>query len=286
MKCIEMKAYAKINLTLDVLGKREDGYHELSSVMQAVCLCDKMSIKISEQPGLQLVCDSSRLPLDEGNLAFRAAKMLLAECAVQQGVLIELEKKIPIAAGLAGGSSDAAAVLQGLNMLLGLGISQERLCKIGRRLGADVPFCIRGGTALAEGVGEKLQPLKPHPDVEIVLARLPVHVSTAEVFGRCVPGRSARSSLDMVAALEDGDINGIAKNLSNNLTPVATAMHVEIASLVSAFREQEALGVNMTGSGPTVFAYFLDKGRALAAMDHIRQKFNNCDIFLTKPNNI
>jgi len=301
-----MKAWAKINLTLDVLDKRPDGYHELSSVMQAVCLHDTLLFKKGGRQGIELKSDCPALPTDQRNLVYQAAQCLLLECGVNQGVYIELQKKIPIAAGLAGGSSDCAAALLGLKALLDLDISPKQMFEIGQKLGADVPFCLLindnsahfFGTALAEGIGERLTPLPPHPETHLVLARLPILVSTKDIFAgwattckcsdtaggfdnnKCTPQKKTPAMLEAFAAK---DISKIAAHLSNDLAPIATALHPEIAALIAAFWTQNPLGVNMTGSGPTVFAYFSTESDAIAAMKYIQQHFFNCDIFYTKP---
>ena len=305
-----MKAWAKINLTLDVLGKRPDGYHELSSVMQAINLYDTLIIRKTNHQGIELKTNCPTLPTDERNLVYKAAQFLFTEYDIKQGVFIELHKKIPIAAGLAGGSSDCAAALLGLKALLKLDISQKNLFEIGHKLGADVPFCLMinntdthikteasgnfsfSGTALAEGIGENLKPLSPHPQAHIVLARLPVLVSTKEIFKRWSSittlsddpwHKSQKKTSCMVEAIDTRDINVIAANLSNDLTLVATALYPEIAALTAAFWTQNPLGVNMTGSGPTVFAYFPTKSTAFKAVEYIQQRFSNCNIFYTNP---
>ena len=276
-------APAKINLTLDVVKSRSDGYHELSSVMQAISLSDTLIIKKSESSGIKLKCDNPALPADEGNLVYRIASYLLAEYDIRQGIDIELYKKIPIAAGLAGGSTDCAAALLGINELLELGIPSGRLYEIGRIHGADVPFCLMGGTALAEGIGEKLTPLPDHPKVWIVLARLPVLVSTKEIFSRCKPSASNLKSPAMAEAIISGDIQKIAAALGNSLTNTAAEMHPQIAVLATALKEQGAIGVNMSGSGPTVFAYFFTEAEALRAVQVIKEECRHEEVYRSGP---
>lgn len=284
MKTITIKAWAKINLTLDVLGKRPDGYHELSSVMQAISLYDAVTIEVLTQDGITLTTNHPDLPADERNLAFRAAQLL-----TNKGISVNLQKNIPLAAGLAGGSSDAAAVLLGLNELLGRDMPQEKLLELGRQLGADVPFCVlsgqagASGTALAEGIGERLTPLDKHPEVSIVLARLPISVSTEKIFAAWSSGRSENQTSTMVRAIATGNVKKIAENLANDLMPIATAMYPEILELIAAFREHEALGVNMTGSGPTIFAYFAEQNTALSAIKDMRQRFPTCELYFAQP---
>ena len=313
MDTITKKSHAKINLTLDILGKRPDGYHELSSVMQSISLYDVIEIRkepnraakkdneqepnksIKTTPIIKLTTTNPELPTDESNLVYQAADLLLNSQATKgqaknQKISIHIKKYIPLSAGLAGGSSNCAATLLGINELLNLKIPQEQLLKIGRKLGADVPFCLMAnqesgaGTARAEGIGEQLTPLPPHPPVSIVLARLPLLVSTKEVFAKYSGAiRSENQTPDMVRALATGDINKVADNLANDLTPIATGIYPEILNLITALREQKALGVNMTGSGPTVFAYFETDAAALAAIKFVGERFLNCEMFCAQP---
>ena len=328
MRTVIMKAWAKINLTLDVIGRRSDGYHDLASVMQSISLHDTLSINKTDHLGIEIKTDCPDLATDESNLIYKAAKSILVAYDVQCGISIELQKKIPIAAGLGGGSSNCAATLHGINTLLNLGISQKELLETGQKLGADVPFCLMssakhfgGGTALAEGIGENLTPLPSHPDVWIVLAHLPILVSTPEIFSRWsqlnrniktgykhqtklknpqtfrlnLPqskknikesvkvNQLQKKSPGMVKAFASGSINEIANNLGNDLTTVATAMHPEIIDLITELHTQNPLGVNMTGSGPAVFAYFPTESAATKAKEHIQQKFSHCNVFCTKP---
>ena len=293
MRTITIKAWAKINLTLDVLGKRPDGYHELASVMQAISLYDTLTISESNKPGIEIKLTETKsikkrpdLPIGEGNLVYQAAQLLTTKFNIRKGILIELQKNIPIAAGLAGGSSDCAATLLGLNHIFDLNISQRQLLDIGKELGADVPFCIMGndtgpsGTALAEGIGERLTPLPSHPGVNIVLARLPVMVSTKKIFSYYT-GRSEQQTSAMVQALKTNDVKKIAANLANDLVPIVTGLHPEVLTLITAFREQNAMGVSMTGSGPTVFAYYPTEASAFMAIKNISEQFPDCEIFST-----
>ena len=288
MKSLNIRAWAKLNLTLDVIGKRPDGYHELSSVMQAITLYDDLTIEISNNPGITITTNVPSLPVDENNLIYKAAKLLTDEYGIKQGIAVNLKKYIPIAAGLAGGSSNCAATIKGINQLFGLKISETRLLEIARKLGADVHFCLMvesaGGTARAEGVGEKLTHLPAHPGVSIALARLPVDVSTKEIFSKYF-GRTEGQTPAMIRALTTGNVKKIAENLANDLTPIATGMYPEILRLFAAFREQNALGVSMTGSGPTVFAYFPTEAEGIAAVKQISKQFPDCEMFCVKPKN-
>ena len=284
IRTITKKAFAKINLTLDVQSKRPDGYHEIASVMQTVGLYDILIIETKENPGILLTTNSPGLPAGEGNLAYQAAQLLVSEYNIKQGVSIELRKYIPIASGLGGGSSDCAAVLHGVNELLGLKVPLARLLELGRRLGADVPFCLVGGTAQAEGIGERITPLPPHPTVSIVLARLPVLVSTKEIYAKW-HGQSENQTPAMTEALKTKNINRIAGNLANDLAPIVAGIYPEILELITAFRGQNALGVSISGSGPTVFAYFAAEAEGLAAIRKIGQQFPNCEMYSTQPIN-
>ena len=183
MNELKLKAMAKINLGLDVLRKREDGYHDLRMVMQSIYLYDQITLTVKEEPGITVVTNLSYLPTNEDNLVYRAAKLLMEEFGITKGLEIELKKYIPVAAGLAGGSSDAAAVLVGVNRVFGLGLSKEDLMQRGVKIGADVPYCIMRGTALAEGIGEQLTRLPDAPDTHVLIAKPPIHDSTGFVYG-------------------------------------------------------------------------------------------------------
>lgn len=254
------KAFAKINLTLDVLGKRADGYHEVSMVMQAISLHDTVDFH-KRAAGISLSCNAADLPCDHGNLAFRAAALLQQECGVTEGVHIELVKRIPLAAGLAGGSSDAAAVLRGLNQLWQLGLGQQELERLAARLGSDVPFCLWGGTVLATGRGEVLQPLADFAGIGVVLAHPPIPVSTAWVYGRFSQRQTAgaQHNAAMRQAIGQRDFPAVADNLFNALESVTEPAHPQITAIKEAMRDAGASGVLMSGSGPTVFALTPDR---------------------------
>ncbi|KTD88735.1 4-(cytidine 5'-diphospho)-2-C-methyl-D-erythritol kinase [Paenibacillus etheri] len=254
MKMYE-KAPAKINLMLDVLHKRADGFHEVEMIMTMVDLADRL--ELSELPRDTIIISSQAgyIPLDEKNLAFQAARLIKERYNVKSGVHIHLDKRIPVAAGLAGGSSDAAATLRGLNRLWRLGIPAQELQELGAELGSDVPFCVTGGTALATGRGEKLTPIKNPPQCWVVLAKPPINVSTAEVYGRVRSNNidvhpSARKMQD---AIEAGDFGGVCNHLGNVLEDVTLKLHPEVQQLKEAMIKLGADGVLMSGSGPTVF---------------------------------
>lgn len=248
-----LAARAKINLALDVLFKRPDGYHEVAMVMQAVSLADRVTLAADD--AISVVSTAADLDCGASNLAYRAAALLRERCRVDRGVRVTLEKNIPLAAGLAGGSADAAAVLHGLNRLWGLGLTLADLEEIGAALGSDVPFCLRGGTALATGRGEKLRTLPALPHSWVVLAKPPVAVSTAWVYGNYRDERvTARPDVaGMTACLAAGDLPGVAGRLGNVLETVTVPAHPEIAALKAVMRDQGAMASLMSGSGPTVF---------------------------------
>lgn len=254
MKIYE-KAPAKINLMLDVLHKRDDGYHEVEMIMTMVDLADRLEMSTLPRDTIIISSQAGYIPLDEKNLAFQAARLIKDRYNVSKGVYIHLDKNIPVAAGLAGGSSDAAATLRGLNRLWELDIPVEELKALGAELGSDVPFCVTGGTALATGRGEKLTPLPNPPQCWVVLAKLPINVSTAEVYGRLRSSRitSHPSANTMIEAIESGSFSSVCEGLGNVLEDVTLQLHPEVAHLKEAMLKLGADGVLMSGSGPTVF---------------------------------
>ncbi|MGZ9587084.1 4-(cytidine 5'-diphospho)-2-C-methyl-D-erythritol kinase [Paenibacillus marinisediminis] len=254
MKVYE-KAPAKINLMLDVLRKREDGYHEVEMVMTMVDLADRLEMEELPRDTIIISSQAGYIPLDEKNLAFQAARLIKERYDVRKGVYIHLDKKIPVAAGLAGGSSDAAATLRGLNRLWQLNISDEELQTLGAELGSDVPFCVTGGTAIASGRGEKLEHIANPPQCWVILAKPPINVSTADVYGRLRANRIPKhpSLADMRKAIEDQSFTGICQSLGNVLEDVTLPMHPEVQQLKEAMIRLGADGVLMSGSGPTVF---------------------------------
>lgn len=254
MKIYE-KAPAKINLMLDVLHKREDGYHEVEMIMTMVDLADRLEMSTLPRDTIIISSQAGYIPLDEKNLAFQAARLIKDRYNVSKGVYIHLDKNIPVAAGLAGGSSDAAATLRGLNRLWELDIPVVELKALGAELGSDVPFCVTGGTALATGRGEKLTPLPNPPQCWVVLAKLPINVSTAEVYGRLRSSRITHhpSANTMIEAIESGSFSSVCEGLGNVLEDVTLQLHPEVAHLKEAMLKLGADGVLMSGSGPTVF---------------------------------
>lgn len=284
MKELKLKARAKINLGLDVLRRREDGYHELRMIMQTLYLYDRIDLIRTETPGIEVSTNLSYLPTGPENLVYRAAKLLMDEFSIHEGVKICLQKMIPVAAGLAGGSSDAAAVLVGVNRMFGLGLSQEELRVRGVRLGADVPYCIMRGTALAEGIGEKLTRLPDAPDAHVLLAKPAIHVSTQFVYGNlCADELKEHPDIDgQIAAIRGGDFYAMAKRMGNVLETVTVPAHPVIARIKESMMCEGAVNAMMSGSGPTVFGLFDDRARAQAAYDCLMRAGLAKQIFLTK----
>lgn len=254
MKIYE-KAPAKINLMLDVLHKRPDGFHEVEMVMTMIDLADRLEMSEQKRDTIIITSQAGYIPLDEKNLAFQAARLIKERYDVRKGVHIHLDKKIPVAAGLAGGSSDAAATLRGLNRLWGLNIPKEELLKLGAELGSDVPFCVGGGTALATGRGEVLKPIPSPPQCWVIVAKPPINVSTAEVYGRLRSDQIKEhpSAERMIEALEQGSFPQMCKALGNVLEEVTLKMHPEVQQLKEGMLKLGADGALMSGSGPTVF---------------------------------
>ena len=255
---IKLKAHAKINLGLDVLRKREDGYHDLRMVMQTVRLHDRILLKKTRAAGIRVKTNLGFLPADESNLAYRAAALLMEEFGIGDGVFITLEKHIPVAAGLAGGSADAAAVLVGVNRMFSLGLSMQQLMDRGVRIGADVPYCVMRGTALAEGIGEKLTRLEKPVDCTVLLAKPPVHVSTKFVYSNLkLNEQTVHPDIDgQILALQEGDFASLAAKMGNVLETVTVPAYPVIAQIRDMMLEGGAAGAMMSGSGPTVFGLF------------------------------
>ncbi len=283
MNQIELKALAKINLGLDVLGRRENGYHDVRMVMQSIYLYDEVKIEKTEAPGIALASNLSFLPTGEGNIAYKVAQLLTEEFEIGEGVKITLNKHIPVAAGLAGGSSNAAAVLFGMNRMFHLGLTREELMARGVRLGADVPYCIMRGTVLAEGIGEELSVLPAMPKCTVLIAKPPVSVSTKVVY----------EALDAKEIVEHPDIDGIIEGLKkhslkqvaacmgNVLEDVTIPMHPVIEQIKGEMKEAGALNAMMSGSGPTVFGLFESRAAAREAQRRIREKSLTRQVYVT-----
>lgn len=271
MKVFE-KAPAKINLSLDVLHKRQDGYHEVEMIMTMVDLADRLEMRELPRDTIIISSQVGYIPVDEKNLAFQAARLIKERYDVRRGVYIHLDKKIPVAAGLAGGSSDAAATLRGLNRLWQLELSVEELMELGAELGSDVPFCVRGGTALATGRGERLQSLPSPPQGWAILAKPPINVSTADVYGRLRASEINHhpSTPDMIKAIEREDFAQICDNLGNVLEEVTLELHPEVQRLKECMIKLGAEGVLMSGSGPTVFGLVAKQAKAVKIYNGLR----------------
>ena len=270
----KLRAYGKINLGLDVLRTREDGYHEVKMIMQTVGLFDQIDLFKSGEPGIRIETNLPYLPVNENNLVYQAARLLMEEFQIKDGLNIRLRKLIPVAAGMAGGSSDAAAVLVGLNKMFRLGLSEEELMNRGVKLGADVPYCIMRGTVLSEGIGEKLTPLPPVPQCQVLLAKPAISVSTKFVYENLhIDQFSSEEHPDvdgMVHAIEKGDLYGIADRLGNVLEKVTVKKYPVIEEIKDYMRRAGAIGTLMSGSGPTVFGLFVNPKAAADAYEELR----------------
>ena len=268
------KAYGKINLSLDVLGRRANGYHDVSMVMQTVDLYDVITLrKLSDRDGIILTTDVDNIPLDEGNIVYKAIKLVKEEYGIDIGVSADIKKRLPVAAGMGGGSADAAAALRGMNTLFELGLRSERLEELGVRLGADIPFLIKGGIALAEGIGEKLTALPAFPECSLVIVNPNVSVSTKEVY-------EAFDSLTEVVhpdikkltdSLGKEDLGYIVKLLGNVLEDVTIKKHGIIDEIKRLLVENGAVFSMMTGSGPTVFGIFENEEKAVMAGERLSE---------------
>jgi 4-diphosphocytidyl-2-C-methyl-D-erythritol kinase len=287
MDKMELKALGKINLGLDVLGKRPDGYHDVRMVMQTIYLYDQITITKRKESGIGLSTNLFYLPVNENNLAYRAAKLLMDEFEIRSGVDIFLEKHIPVAAGMAGGSSNAAAVLYGINRMFDLGLSMEELMKRGVSLGADVPYCIMRGTVLAEGIGEILTPLPPMPRCQIVVAKPPVSVSTKMVYEKIDSRRIVEHpDIDgIIEGLKEGDVTKIASRMGNVLEQVTVEEYPVIDKIKKLMNEDGAKGAMMSGSGPTVFGIFTEKSLAKKAALKIREAGLAKQVYVTNVHN-
>ena len=277
-------AYAKLNLTLDILGKREDGYHELRMVMQSIDLQDAVTVEVREEPGLYLTTDVSYLPRGGGNIGAKAAARFFEETGLEpRGLAIDIRKHIPVCAGMAGGSSDGAAVLRVLRRVLLPELPCGRLEEIGALVGSDVPYCVRGGTVLAEGRGERLTDLPPLPPCFLVVCKPACSISTPELFAQ-VRAKRLRCHPDtggMLRALEGGDLEGVARRLYNVFEDVLPRRYAQVFEMKSALLTQGAMAASMTGSGPTVFGMFRDRERAALAREALAAQYPA--VFLCRP---
>jgi len=281
---IKLKAYAKINLALDVVGKREDGYHEVRMIMQTIGIYDRICLTKSQKSGIRITTNLFYLPTDEENLAYQAAKLLMEEFHIKDGLEIDLQKYIPVASGMAGGSSDAAAVLYGINRLYRLGLSIGELKRRGVKLGADIPYCLIRGTALSEGIGEKLTSLSMAPDCWVLVAKPPFSVSTKSVYENLhLDTLSFHPDIEgMITAIEKNNLYDIAKKMGNVLETVTIPNYPIIAKIKKHMKENGAMNALMSGSGPTVFGLYEDEQRAQKEYEMLKNTELARQIYLTK----
>ena len=281
---MEISANAKINLTLDILRRREDGYHDLQMVMQSVTLADVLTVVPARGTEGTAASDLHFLPTGGKNLAQMAAAAFRAATGLGGPVDVTIQKRVPVCAGLAGGSADAAAVLRAMDELTGAGLSPVELAKIGEGVGSDVPFCVLGGTALAEGRGERLTPLPPLPPCHITICKPPFSISTPQLFSRVNVRKIVRrpDTAGTVAALEAGDLAGVARRMYNVFEDVLEPRRMaEIREIESALIDCGALGASMSGSGPSVFGLFQDQRQAQDACERLKKSYR--DVFLCQP---
>ncbi|SHO52958.1 4-(cytidine 5'-diphospho)-2-C-methyl-D-erythritol kinase [Anaerocolumna xylanovorans] len=283
MNSIKLKAYAKINLGLDVVRKREDGYHEVRMIMQTIGLYDKVSILRTNNTSITVKTNLPYLPTDENNLVYKAAALIKKTYNISQGVHIILDKKIPVAAGLAGGSSNAAAVLYGLNRLFHLRLPKEELLALGLKLGADVPYCLIRGTALSEGIGEKLTPLPPFPSCYVLIVKPGINVSTRYVYENLKLNEEIdHPDIDAILlAIKENDLHGAVKHFGNVLETVTTKEYPVIGEIKEQLINAGAITSLMSGSGPTVFGLFDSKENAERAFYHFKTGKLGKQVYLT-----
>lgn len=290
MDKIQLKALAKINLGLDVLRRREDGYHEVKMIMQTIGLYDELELRKVKQQGIQVKTNLYYLPTNENNLVYKAAKLLMEEFGIDEGISIHLHKKIPVAAGMAGGSSDAAAVLWGVNQMYGLGLSRKDLMERGVKLGADVPYCVLRGTALAEGIGEKLSVLPSMPKCYILIAKPGISVSTKFVYENLHANDlkpEQHPDVDaMIDAMRKKDLSLLASRMGNVLETVTVPAYPVIDEIKKSMMKSGALGAMMSGSGPTVFGIFDTQAKARKAYRAVRAGQLAKQVYLTIPYNV
>ena len=280
---MKIKAYAKINISLDIVGKREDGYHLLEMIMQSIDLYDEISIE-KQKEDITITCDKQYVPVDERNLAYKAAKLFKEEYNITSGVNININKNIPVCAGLAGGSTDAAAVLKIMNKLFHINASEEKLMELGLKLGADVPYCISGGTAICKGIGEEVTKLKPFKDKILVLVKPPFGVSTKVVYQefKLDRVRNHPNTNLLINAIENDNLEEVCSNMKNLLENVTLRKHKVLINIKEEMKRYGSVGTMMSGSGPTVFAFFDDMLSAQRCFEKMKLKYN--DVFITRTN--
>lgn len=281
MNEIALESYAKINLALDILYKRDDGYHEINTIMQQIDLKDRVVIR-NKDSGIDIQCNNKDVPIDRNNLVYKAWEKIREKTGINRGVGIIIDKKIPIAAGLAGGSSNGGAVLKGLNLLWDLNLSDEELMEIGKKIGADVPFCIMGGTAWARGIGEKLTKLKGFSGYNILLANVGIPVSTEWVY-KNMDLKSIHKRIDIekiIKYMEEGNLLKLGQSIENVMEPVVMTKYPQVKMVKEDMIKFGALGSLMSGSGPTVFGLFDDEEKLYRCKRELEKKVPN--VFVTK----
>ena len=287
---IQLKALAKINLGLDVLRRREDGYHEVKMIMQTISLHDDLEIRRIKTPEIQVKTNLYYLPTNENNLVYKAAKLLMDEFDIKEGVSIQLKKRIPVAAGMAGGSTDGAAVLWGMNQMYGLGLSRQELMERGVKLGADVPYCVQRGTALAEGIGERLSVLPSMPKCTILIAKPGISVSTKFVYENLHANDlkpEQHPDVDsMIEAMKEKNLDLLCERMGNVLETVTIPAYPVIQEIKKHMMACGAAGAMMSGSGPTVFGIFHSPVQAKAAMKDLKVNGLAKQLYLTTPYNV
>ena len=286
MDTIRLKALAKINIGLDVLRRREDGYHDVKMIMQTVGIYDQICLNREKTPGIRVKTNLFYLPDNENNLVYKAAKLLMDEFSIEDGVSIDLNKYIPVAAGMAGGSSDAASVLYGMNKMFSLGLSQDELMRRGVKIGADVPYCIMRGTALAEGIGEIPTPLPPMPACFVLVAKPGISVSTKFVYENLHANDlrpEQHPDIDAaIAGIRAGDLKATAQAMGNVLELVTAREYPVIEEIKNFMKKRGALNAMMSGSGPTVFGLFENKTTARNAFYQLRRTNLAKQVYLTE----
>lgn len=280
---ISLKALAKINLGLDVVRRREDGYHEVRMIMQTIQLYDRLDIKRTQEPGIQIQTNLSFLPVNENNLIYKAAKLLMDEFSITDGVSVKLDKRIPVAAGMAGGSTDAAAMLIGVNRLFSLGLTKRQLMERGVQIGADVPYCIMRGTVLAEGIGEALSPLPPMVKCPVLVAKPSISVSTKFVYQNLkLDDTTIHPDIDrLIDDIKAKNLHDIAAHMGNVLETVTIPNYPVIDEIKKHMLSNGAVGAMMSGSGPTVFGLFDDEDTAKKAYKAMRSSHLARQVYLT-----
>lgn len=280
---ITLKALAKINLGLDVTGRREDGYHEVRMIMQTIHLYDRLIIKRTSEPGIKIQTNLSFLPVNESNLVYKAAALLMEEFGIAEGVEVQLSKRIPVAAGMAGGSTDGAAMLYGMNELFDLGLSRKDLMERGVKLGADVPYCLMRGTALAEGIGEKLTSLPPMVKCPVLIAKPSVSVSTRSVYQNLtLDENTLHPDIDaLLQAIRRRSLDAVCAHMGNVLESVTIPNYPIIARIKEQMLVSGAKASMMSGSGPTVFGLFESEELAKKAQEDMRASGLARQIYLT-----